>query len=109
MNSRSMIPWYLGAILGTMAIAVAALVALEIAHADIDRGFVGILGAIIVPTLTALIAALRSEANGQQIAVVDKKVDTAADAADAAKRVAIAARKDIAEATALAADGKKPP
>src|SRR4051794_32031693 len=95
MNPRSMTPWYLAAILGTTAIAVGALVALEIAHADIDRGFVGILGAIVVPTLTALLAALRSEANGQQLAAVDRKVDTAAVQADAAKRVAVAVREEL--------------
>jgi hypothetical protein len=80
---------YLWAIVALTAIAVGALVTLEVCHVPTDRGLVAQVFGIVLPTLTGLLALLRSQANNdklnevkqqvqQHAATVNEKLDTAA-------------------------------
>jgi hypothetical protein len=62
---RAVVAYYLAAILAVTGFGVAALVVLEVVRGEVDRGLVAQVIAIVLPTLAALLALLRTEVNAQ--------------------------------------------
>jgi hypothetical protein len=69
-NRTGLVGYYLLAILAVTGIGVGALVFLEVTRAEVDRGLVAQIVGMILPTLVALLALLRGEANGQALQAV---------------------------------------
>lgn len=103
MQRPGLIGWYVLAAIGVTGLGLAAIVTLELAQSQVDRGLITLILGFLTTTLVSIFGLIRSAANGEGLQQVGQKADVAALKATEAKAVAAVAREELKANTILTA------